>query len=141
MLSQQEQLEQTPQAFTQLTEQLQGESAEAGMDLIKALENEISKLSETHRINSKLSKARRALRGNTPDMVEAIAFIAQAEQQLQDELEWRRRASVELSAELDAYSNAISRNIGMRMQERLSNQQAEFIAGCLSVHKDISLNF
>ena len=31
--------------------------------------------------------------------------------------------------------------IGMRMQERLSGDQAESIADCLAVHKDLTLHF
>jgi hypothetical protein len=42
---------------------------------------------------------------------------------------------------LDAYDEAIRHSIGLRMQKRLTTEQAEEIAGCQSVHRDISLNF
>jgi hypothetical protein len=43
--------------------------------------------------------------------------------------------------ELQAYEQSISHTIGMRLQERLTDDQAESISSCLAVHKDISLYF
>ena len=54
---------------------------------------------------------------------------------------WRRRAAAELAADLEDYDNAIRDSIGLRLQERLTTDQASRIADCLSVHRDISLDF
>ena len=35
----------------------------------------------------------------------------------------------------------IKNNIGLRLQSKLTKEQAKFVAACNSVHKDISLNF
>jgi hypothetical protein len=43
--------------------------------------------------------------------------------------------------ELKSYDAAIQHTIGMRLQERLTSDQAESIATCLAEHKDISLYF
>ena len=32
-------------------------------------------------------------------------------------------------------------NIGLRLQSRLTKEQAKFVASCNSIHRDISLNF
>ena len=41
-----------------------------------------------------------------------------------------------------AYVNEIIKNnIGLRLQSKLTKEQAKFVAACNSVHKDISLNF
>jgi hypothetical protein len=42
---------------------------------------------------------------------------------------------------LITYDNAIKNNIGLRLQERLTSEQAAEIAICKSVHRDISLAF
>ena len=38
-------------------------------------------------------------------------------------------------------NEAISQNIGLRQQERLTSEQASEVAACESVQRDISLNF
>ena len=43
--------------------------------------------------------------------------------------------------ELIKYNDVIKHNIGLRLQNRLTKEQAKFIARCNSVHRDISLNF
>ena len=42
---------------------------------------------------------------------------------------------------LDKYDSVISQSIGLRLQERLTIEQAKFVSKCRSVHRDISLNF
>jgi len=114
--------------------------AEEGLDVLKAYQIKIDKLTETHSITSKLSRAKRALRGNNPDKEQAIANIMSAAEILRSEIEWRQRAS-QLASELQAYDQAIASTVGMRMQQRLTIDQAESIASCLAVHKDVSLHF
>ncbi len=112
-----------------------------GLDALKALGNEIDLLTETHRISAKLSRAKRALRGDTPDKEKAIAEIMLAAEIMQTEINWHQRASDELAGDLEQYEQTIASTIGMRMQERLTSDQAESIASCLAVHKDLSLHF
>ncbi len=57
------------------------------------------------------------------------------------EVAWRQQASTQLSAGLDEFDDAIKNSIGLRMQARLTVDQAEEIAGCQAIHRDISLNF
>jgi len=54
---------------------------------------------------------------------------------------WRQQASEQLVADLTSYDDAIKENIGIRLQTRLTTEQAEAVASCQSQHKDISLNF
>ena len=44
-------------------------------------------------------------------------------------------------AEFINYNDVIKHNIGLRLQSRLTKEQAKFVARCNSVHRDISLNF
>ena len=42
---------------------------------------------------------------------------------------------------LQEYNLVIKDNIGLRLQSRLTKEQAKFVARCNSIHRDISLNF
>lgn len=141
MLSESEQLEEKMARILPLVDTVRELDPKEAMEAIKALGAELDALTEMHRVKSKLSKARRALRGNNPDPEKAIEQIKQAASLMQIEVDWHNRAAKELSEEFESFDNAIARTIGMRMQERLSVDQAESVASCLSVHKDLSLYF
>ena len=57
------------------------------------------------------------------------------------EVSWREDANKNLLPELIKYNEVIKHNIGLRLQSRLTKEQAKFVARCNSVHRDISLNF
>ena len=88
---------------------------------------------------SRLSKSRKALRGDNPDREKSASLVSQALKQLKTEIRWHQRAASELAVELAAYDQVIASTIGMRMQERLTQEQAESIASCLAVHKDLKI--
>jgi tripartite ATP-independent transporter DctM subunit len=141
MLAQTDQLQALGDRFEPLLDALQSQPAETAMDSIQELENELNLLSETHRIVSKLSSARRALRALEPEIDKARGEITEAMQRYAEELEWRQRAATELADDLEEYNAAISHTIGMRMQQRLTSEQADSVASCLAVHKDLTLYF
>ena len=57
------------------------------------------------------------------------------------EIKWRKDAAEKLMPELEKYNLVIKNNIGLRLQSRLTKDQAKFVAKCNSIHRDISLNF
>jgi len=57
------------------------------------------------------------------------------------EVNWRKDAAQYLIPELEKYNEVIKNNIGLRLQSKLTKEQAKFVARCNSVHRDISLNF
>jgi len=57
------------------------------------------------------------------------------------EVSWRNNANKNLLPELMKYNEVIKNNIGLRLQSRLTKEQAKFVARCNSIHRDISLNF
>ena len=57
------------------------------------------------------------------------------------EIKWRKDAAQNLMPELEKYNLVIKHNIGLRLQSRLTKEQAKFVASCNSIHRDISLNF
>ena len=114
---------------------------EQAMEVIKAAGRELGKVAGSSRITGRLSKARRALRGNSPDPEKAAGFLAEARERYAEEVAWRTRAAQELLPGLSAYDDAIKHSIGLRVQERLTQEQARLIAECQSVHRDVSLHF
>jgi len=74
-------------------------------------------------------------------MEKAITEAILAADLLDEEIAWRQRAARELAADLETYDQVIANTIGMRMQTRFTADQAESIADCLAVHKDLSLHF
>jgi DNA repair exonuclease SbcCD ATPase subunit len=124
-----------------LPQALAGGDAEAAMETISVLEDDLNRLSETPTIISKLSRARRALRGLEPDFDKAGAEIAEAMQRYTAELDWRQRAAKEFAGDLRDYDSGIADTIGIRMQARLTSEQAESVASCLAVHRDLTLYF
>lgn len=119
---------------------IETQPADQAQDQIKLVSSQLDDFTKINSVQSKLSKARRALKkANAND--KATSFIQQAIVEMQKEVEWRQRAAKDLVPELIIYNNAIRETIGMRQQERLTNDQAESIASCLSVHRDISLHF
>ncbi len=92
-------------------------------------------------VRSALSKARRALRGRSPDQAKAMESYEAAMEEFRTQLAWRTAAEAALVSELNAYLAAIADTLGSRQQAKLTRDQALFIAGCNAVHRDISLNF
>ncbi len=140
MISQTAALEAIQAKVDPLIERVLQEPADVGMEAVKDFEAELDLLTETHTISSKLSRAKRALRGDNPDREQAAANIRLSAEILEAEIAWRQRAG-ELATELGEYDRAIADTIGTRLQQRLSSEQAESIATCLSVHRDLSLYF
>ena len=114
---------------------------EQAMEVIKAAERELGEVAGGGEVRGRLSKARRALRGKPPDPGKAAEFLAEARVRYADEVAWRTRAADELLPGLSAYDDAIKHSIGLRVQERLTQEQARVVAECQSVHRDISLHF
>ena len=57
------------------------------------------------------------------------------------EVDWRSDAKENLMPKLQEYNNAIKETIGLRLQSKLTKDQAIYVSRCNSIHRDISLNF
>ena len=117
------------------------EPADAAIERIEQTEKALGKVAGASAIKTKLSKARRALKGNNPEPEKAIQLLSEGLTVYAAEVDWRRRAAVEIAPALAAYDNAIKDSIGLRLQRRLSDDQVKAVASCLSVHRDFSLQF
>ncbi|MFT5113125.1 MAG: tripartite ATP-independent transporter DctM subunit [Parasphingorhabdus sp.] len=108
---------------------------------IKSLESKLSAVKGSSSIKSLLSKSRRKLKGNSPDVAAARDFHQQALDLVFAELAWRNKAREQVLPVVNEYDAAIKGTVGLRLQDRFSKEQAKDIAGCLSSHKDVSLSF
>lgn len=112
---------------------------------IKAMENSFNQLDGVAPIKAKLTEARREIKSTATIDDTNRGYInellRQAIVSVNHELRWRIAATTTLLPALDAYNATIKNTIGLRLQKRLSKEQAKDIAACQSVHRDISLNF
>ena len=114
---------------------------------IKAVENAISDLKGTEKIKGQLAKARRTLKKAKPDedindiRNKAHGYHQEAIKAYDADLLWREKAKASLVSDLKTYDAAIKTTIGLRLQERLTDEQAKGVASCLSVHRNVSLEF
>jgi len=129
------------QPIRDLSSVIESDPPDQAMDKIRAVENMFSGIDGASAIKSKLSRARRALKGDEPDLEKARTNHRAALEALAEDLVWRKRAATDLLPGLNAYDEAIKASIGLRQQERLTEKQAEEVAGCLAIHRDISFSF
>ncbi len=110
-------------------------------EALKALEREVRGVKGTGEIKKWLGKARKALKGRSPDLEKALEQYEKAMAAYEAQAEWRTRAAEALKPELEAYLDTIRDTLGMRQQERFTREQALYMARCSSEHRDISLHF
>ena len=108
---------------------------------IREVEKALGAVAGVSSIKSKISRARRALRKRKPDLKKARRELESGLKIYATEVAWRKRAAKEMLPGLITYDTAIKNNIGLRLQVRLTSEQAAEIAICKSVHRDISLAF
>ncbi len=114
-----------------------GEGDEA-VARVMALEDMIGDVEGAGDVKSPLSKARRAL--DKGDRDEALALYQEALDEYAAQTGWRADAAA-LTPGLGAYLDAIRGTLGIRVQDRLTREQALAMASCTAHHSDISLNF
>jgi DNA repair exonuclease SbcCD ATPase subunit len=114
---------------------------ETAISSIEEMEKQVGAVSGSNDIRSHLSKARRALKSRTPDPAASAESLAQAVATYDETLAWRKQAEAKLKVPLAAYDVAIRDTIGLRGQPRRPREQALYVAGCNSVHRNVSLSF
>jgi hypothetical protein len=124
-----------------LREKIFNVSKDDGMNEIKSIEKILNEIAGAELIKEKLSKARRALKKDDTDINKIIKLIDEGYEIFLLEKEWRQKAEVELLPQLVKFDDSIKNTIGLRQQDKLTKEQATYVAACRSTHKDISLNF
>ena len=114
---------------------------EAMEDPLGELASRFGEIEGAGDIQSAVSDARRALRGNSIDKAKAAEEIQTAITVYGEQLAWRTEANTSLRPGLQAYVDSLKTTIGIRQQEDMTRAQALFVAACQADHRDISLNF
>ncbi|MGH1445524.1 MAG: TRAP transporter large permease subunit [Cognatishimia sp.] len=127
--------------FEPLVLAVTNDSAESAMANIETLEQQLRSIAGTEKVGSLLGKARRALKGGKADPEKAKTLLLEAQAYHSSGLEWRLKAQQELSVPLAGLSESVQHTIGLRQQPKLAKDEALFMAGCLSTHKNVGLNF
>jgi len=111
------------------------------IDPIKALSDQFGDIEGASKIKSAVSKARSSLKKKKPNQEDALESIDKAIELYDEELAWRSEAELAVGPQLIEYEEQMRGTIGIRQQERLSRDQALYVAACNSHHRDLSLNF
>jgi len=82
------------------------------------------------KIKSQISKARKALKAKKPNAEKATKTLAAAEEEYLSELQWREQAQAAIGTEIATYEETIRSTIGIRQQQKLSKDQALYVASC-----------
>ena len=111
-------------------------------ETVDALEDRFAEIKGAGDIKSALGKAERALKDKrNPNRDKALTEYDKAMQEYDAQAAWRTTADVTLRLPLTAYLDEIRGTLGIRQQDRLTREQALFMAKCNAKHRDISLNF
>lgn len=124
-----------------LSDVLKNDEIDPAMDKIKSVESMISEVDGASSVKSSVSRARRALRGDSPDREKGLRELEKALTKHAAEVSWRKEAAEKILPALIVYDDAIKNTIGARLQPRLQKEQALAIASCMANHRDISLSF
>ncbi len=106
-------------------------------DLLK----KIRKISGTEELANRLDKLKSLLKKSELDSEKIVDQSLRTFNLYDKEIKWRSDANQNLLSELMKYNLVIKDNIGLRLQSKLTKDQAKYVASCNSIHRDISLNF
>ncbi|MEL6640343.1 MAG: TRAP transporter large permease subunit [Pseudomonadota bacterium] len=140
VLESQEGFEGIEEAVMALPDQITTIAPAELVPMLEALEDQIDAVEGAGDIKSAVSGARRDLDRDEPRMDDAIEEIDEAVAEYVAQKEWRAGAAAVLPGLID-YRDTIAPTLGMREQERLTREQALYVAGCQASHRDVSLNF
>ncbi|MGD1869655.1 MAG: TRAP transporter large permease subunit [Neomegalonema sp.] len=124
-----------------LDAQISSLSPEEMVETVADLRSRINEVDGVSDIRRALNEIRKAMQGADPDPAAAREALSVAVPLFEQELAWRQAAQRDLLPALEAYNAAIADSVGIRGQEKLSREQALFVASCNAGHRDISLNF
>jgi len=120
---------------------IEEEEPKSAMQHIKKIESKLGSIKGASSIKSKISKARRSLKGKKASPEKAMKQWQLGMTIYYQEIEWRQRAVKELAQPLANYEMLLKDSIGLRLQNKLSLEHGKSVSACKSSHEDISLFF
>ncbi len=109
--------------------------------IIKNFENNFNSISDTSNIKKPIKSARKLIKKNFEKKDEAIKLINDSRFILNEETKWRNLGKRLLLNDLIDLLDSGKETFALRKQDQLNKEQALYLAGCKSIHKDISLYF
>jgi len=128
-------------ALTDMRARVSDEEPAELLEPLKALSAQFNDIEGASKIKSAVSKARSNLKKKKPNPDAALESMDKAIDAHQEEVEWRTTAEQAVGPQLKTYEEQMRSTIGIRQQERLTRDQALYVASCVSHHRDLSLNF
>ena len=141
IINDEEKLKKSERRVTNLLKIVNDNSKEDAVLELKEIEKIFNEISGGDIIKDKITKIRRTLKKDNHDLNLINNLISETQEIYIVEKEWRKIAKNKLLPELINFNEAIKKTIGLRLQEKLTKNQAKRVAACRSVHRDISLNF
>ena len=120
---------------------INSENYENSISIIDSLFDKLGEISGTEEFANRLDDLSSLLDSEEIDVNKISNESSEIFMLFDKEVKWRKDAAKDLMPELEKYNLVIKDNIGLRLQSRLTKDQAKFVARCNSIHRDISLNF
>ncbi len=136
-----EKLKELSPEIKELKYNIDNKNYENTISIIDSLFEKLGEISGTEEFANKLDDLISVIDNDEVDEQKLIEVSSETFELFNLEVSWRDDANKNLMPELIKYNDVIKHNIGLRLQNRLTKEQAKFVARCNSVHRDISLNF
>mgnify|MGYP001192335265 FL=1 len=136
-----EKLKELSPEIKELKYNIDNKNYENTLSIIDSLFEKLGEISGTEEFANKLDDLISVIDNDEVDEQKLIEVSSETFDLFNLEVSWRDDANKNLMPELIKYNEVIKHNIGLRLQSRLTKEQAKFVARCNSVHRDISLNF
>ena len=124
-----------------LKKNINNENYENSISIIDNLFDKLGEISGTEEFTNKLDDLSSLLDSEEIDVNQILNESSEIFMLFDKEVKWRKDAAENLMPQLEKYNLVIKNNIGLRLQSRLTKDQAKYVARCNSIHRDISLNF
>ena len=124
-----------------LRKNITDEDYSSAISIIDSLFEKLSEISGTEEFANRLDDLYSLIDSEEIDNNKILDTSSEVFNLFDKEVKWRNNAAQNLMPELEKYNSVIKNNIGLRLQSKLTKEQAKFVASCNSIHRDISLNF
>ncbi len=136
-----EKLNELSPEINNIKENINNENYEKSISIIDSLFDRLGEISGTEEFANRLDDLLSLIDSEEIDVNKISEASSEALILFDKEVKWRKDAAKNLMPKLEKYNLVIKDNIGLRLQSRLSKDQAKYVAKCNSIHRDISLNF
>ena len=136
-----EKLNQLSSEVNSLKNNIDNKDYESSISIIDNLFEKLGEISGTEEFANRLDDLYSLIDSEEKEMSKITDAISEVTLLFNKEVGWRKDSNKNLMPELEKYNLLIKDNIGLRLQSRLTKEQAKMVASCNAVHRDISLNF